>query len=178
MIGGIFLDRDGTIIEDMHYLADPNKVALLPKSQKAIKRFILMGYKIFLFTNQSGVVRGMFTLEDVEKCNDKMLELLGFGKYLFSGSCIATETPDQEQIYRKPSPKFILEMIEKHNLDKSECYMVGDKSSDVMAGLNAGIKSIFLSKHDKNIDDSVVKLIDDGLVSHYYDLGCFSETLI
>lgn len=178
MIGGIFLDRDGTIIEDLHYLADPNKVTLLPKSQKSIKRFILMGYKVFLFTNQSGVGRGMFTLEAVEKCNEKMLELLGFGKYLFSGSCIATEAPDEEPIYRKPSPKFILEMIEKHKLNKDDCYMVGDKYSDVMAGLNAGIKSVFLSKLGNSIDDNVQKLIDDGYVKHYYDIGCFSETLI
>lgn len=178
MKGGIFLDRDGTIIEDKNYLSNPDEVVLLPGVQKAIKRFILMGYRIFLFSNQSGVGRGMFTLDDVEACNRRMIDLLGFGDYIFSGKCLATEAPDSNIVYRKPSPKFILEMIEKHGLLKQDCFMVGDSTCDIRAGINAGITPVLLSKCGDCISDEMQHMIDQQIVLNYYDLESFSRLLI
>ena len=134
----LFLDRDGTLIVDIPYLADPTKVELLPGVREGMIRARTLGYRLFLFTNQSGVGRGYFTLEDAQRCNARMVELLALGPDVFTESCVAPEHPDQESLYRKPSPRFILEMIAAHGLDPAHCIMVGDRESDVRAGLNAG----------------------------------------
>lgn len=141
----LFLDRDGTIIFDKNYLADPMQVELIPGAVDALRLAAGLGYYLFLFTNQSGIGRKYFSLEDVAKVHDRMIDLIGLPRPLFVEICIAPETPDEPQNYRKPSPRFVLEMLRKHNLDPNQCYMVGDANSDIMAGINAGIKSIGLT---------------------------------
>lgn len=138
----LFLDRDGTLIVDKDYLSDPAGVELLPGVAKALRRAMDLGYHLFLFTNQSGVGRGYFTLDKVHACNRRMEALLDLPEPGFVEIKIATETPDQPHVYRKPSPRFILEMIEKYTLDPRHCFMVGDRWSDVQAGLNANIAAI------------------------------------
>lgn len=140
----LFLDRDGTIIADRHYLSDPSQVELLPGAREALHGFLTDGWKLFLFTNQSGVGHGMFPLETVLRCNARMFELLTLPAPGFTETCIAPETPDMPAVYRKPSPRFILEMVAKHSLDPARSWMAGDKPSDVQAGLNAGIRGALL----------------------------------
>jgi len=146
----LFLDRDGTIIPDKHYLADPAGVELLPGVAAALGRARELGYALFLFTNQSGVARGYFTLEDVHRCNGRMEELIGLPAPLFTDICIATEGPNEPPLYRKPSPRFILESIARHGLDPQHCWMVGDREGDIEAGLNAKIHAVAVctGKHD------------------------------
>ncbi len=142
MSKALFLDRDGTIIVDKHYLADPAGVELIPGVRAALQRARQLGYKLFLFTNQSGIGRGLYTLDDVLLVNARMETLLALASPLFTELCIAPEAPDQPSLYRKPSPRFIQEMIAAHHLDPAHCAMIGDRSSDAQAGLNAGIRSI------------------------------------
>ena len=150
----IFLDRDGTLIVDKVYLSDSNAVELLPKTREAIDLFLKNNCTLFLFSNQSGVSRGLFALDDVYKCNSKMLELINLGSNIFASTCIATELPTDNILYRKPSPKFILEMIKAHNLSPQNCFMIGDKLSDVQAGYNAKINSVLLTPKDSNIAET------------------------
>src|SRR5215211_5393730 len=126
MSKALFLDRDGTLIVDKHYLADPAGVELIPGVPDALRRARSLGYRLFLFTNQSGIARGLHTLDDVLRCNARMEELLGLPRPLFTDICIAPEAPDGPQKYRKPSPRFILESIARHALHPRECWMVGD----------------------------------------------------
>lgn len=146
----LFLDRDGTLIPDKHYLADPAGVELIPGVAAALGRARQLGYALFLFTNQSGIARGYFTLEDVHRCNARMEELIGLPSPLFADICIATEGPNDPVLYRKPSPRFILESIARHDLDPQHCWMVGDREGDIDAGLNARIRSVAVctGKHD------------------------------
>ena len=137
----IFLDRDGTLIENRHYLASPEGVAVLPGVREALARAREAGTKLFLFTNQSGVGRGYFTLADVEAVNRRMIEMLDLGDDLFARICIAPERPDEPQVYRKPSPRFIHEMLTEHGFAAEAAWMVGDAPSDWEAGINAGIRS-------------------------------------
>ena len=137
----IFLDRDGTLIENRHYLASPEGVAVLPGVREGLRLARERGAKLFLFTNQSGVGRGYFTLADVEAVNRRMIESIGLGDDLFAGICIAPERPDEPPVYRKPSPRFILEMLAEHAVAAEAAWMVGDAPSDWEAGLNAGIRS-------------------------------------
>ena len=137
----VFLDRDGTLIENRHYLSSPEGVALLPGVGEALARARAAGAKLFLFTNQSGIGRGYFTRADVEAQNSRMLDLLGLGADLFAGICIAPERPDEPPVYRKPSPRFIEEMLAEHAFPAQAAWMVGDASSDWEAGINAGINA-------------------------------------
>jgi D-glycero-D-manno-heptose 1,7-bisphosphate phosphatase len=140
-VQAVFLDRDGTLIENHHYLASPEGVVLLPGAREAVARVRDAGAKLFLFTNQSGIGRGYFTLADVEAQNRRMLELLDLGDDLFTGICIAPERPDESPVYRKPSPRFIEEMLAAHAVAPESAWMVGDSPADWEAGINAGIRS-------------------------------------
>jgi D-glycero-D-manno-heptose 1,7-bisphosphate phosphatase len=144
MSKALFLDRDGTLILDKHYLADPAGVELIPGIPAALQRARGLGYKLFLFTNQSGIGRGLHSLDDALRCNARMEELIGLPPPLFDDICIAPESSDQPSNYRKPSPRFILESIARHGLDHQRCWMVGDRDSDIQAGLNAGIRTAAL----------------------------------
>lgn len=141
----LFLDRDGTLIVDKHYLKEPEDVELILGVADFLKEALACGYLLFLFTNQSGVSRGLHTLEDAVACNERMFELLELPEPGFMEVQIAVESPEEEQVYRKPSPRFILEMIEKYDLDAQSCWMIGDKLSDLEAGIRAGIKSAWIA---------------------------------
>lgn len=136
----LFLDRDGTLIVDKVYLADPAGVELIPGAAGGLRRARALGYKLFLFTNQSGIGRGLHTLEDTHRVNARMEELLALPSPAFDAICIAPEAPGQPVVYRKPSPKFILEMIAQHGLDPAQCWMVGDSAADIGAARAAGIR--------------------------------------
>jgi len=171
----LFLDRDGTLILDKDYLSDPEGVELIPNVTEALKTARDLGYLLFLFTNQSGIGRGYHTLEDAQACNRRMFDLLGLGDELFTDICIAPESPDQISAYRKPSPRFILEMRAKYSLDPQQCWMVGDRESDLEAGLNANIHSIAVctGKYDKT---AWQKILPKGATLHE-DFGTFVQML-
>jgi D-glycero-D-manno-heptose 1,7-bisphosphate phosphatase len=141
----LFLDRDGTLIRHVHYLHDPARVELLPGVATALARARALGYLLFLHTNQSGVGRGMFSLEQAEACNQRMMELLGLGADVFAGICVAPEAPGQPVAYRKPSPRFAREMAAQHGLDLARCWMVGDYPADVETAFAAGMRPAALA---------------------------------
>lgn len=144
----IFLDRDGTLVVNRHYLADPAGVELLPGVRETLSRFLADGWLLFLFTNQSGVGRGMFPIENVHRCNQRMIELLNLPVPGFTEICIAPESPEMPTVYRKPSPRFILEMLAKYSLARDKSWMVGDSPADVFAGLNAGVHAALIQSED------------------------------
>lgn len=140
----IFLDRDGTLIHDTGYLADPLGVVLLPGVRQALRQ-AHRRHRLFLFSNQSGISRGYCTWEDVEAVNDRMFCLLGNGARLFDAVCMAAEHPDMPLVYRKPSPRFILESIDQFGLDPDACWMVGDKMIDLQVGMRAGVRAALVT---------------------------------
>jgi len=137
----IFLDRDGTLIENRDYLGSPEGVAILPGVREALEWSREAGSTLFLFTNQSGVGRGYFSAADVEAVNRRMIEMLDLGDDLFARICVAPERPDEPSAYRKPSPRFIREMLAAHAFAAEEVWMVGDAPSDWEAGINAGVRT-------------------------------------
>jgi|LakMenE01Jun11ns_1017448.scaffolds.fasta_scaffold9830978_2 D-glycero-D-manno-heptose 1,7-bisphosphate phosphatase len=139
-IAAVFLDRDGTLIEHVPYLCDPRHVVVRPGTREALARLRSAAVKLFLFTNQSGVSRGLFGMDEVEAVNARMVELLALGADLFASVCVAPELPDVEPVYRKPSPRFIDEMLAAHGIPREQAWMVGDSPVDWEAGINAGIR--------------------------------------
>ncbi len=136
----LFLDRDGTLIVHVPYLHRKEGVQLIPGVKSALEEARKAGFALYLFTNQSGVGRGMFAMEAVHDVNRHMLELLGAAPDYFAGVCIAPEAPDAPIVYRKPSPRYILETCRADGLDPRQCWMIGDSPSDWEAGLAACIR--------------------------------------
>ncbi|HWA11310.1 MAG TPA: HAD-IIIA family hydrolase [Opitutaceae bacterium] len=175
MAKALFLDRDGTLILDKVYLADPAGVELLPGVADGLTLARTRGYQLFLFTNQSGIGRGLHTLEDTLKVNARMEELIGLPRPVFAGICIAPEAPDQPVVYRKPSPRFIQEMIAKHALDPAQSWMVGDSAADIGAGLAAGIK--VAAVRTGKVDPQTLPEVAAQRVPVFTTLGDFAATL-
>lgn len=138
------MDRDGTIMYDCGYLSDPDGVELIPGVRESLQACAEEEWGLFLHTNQSGVNRGMFTLEDVERVNQRMMGMLGLPMRRFDGVCIAVELPEADPIYRKPYPRFVHEMVDFYEIPPERCWMVGDRWSDAQTGLNAGVQSILV----------------------------------
>jgi len=171
----LFLDRDGTLIVDRVYLSDPAGVELIPGAAQGLGRARALGYKLFLFTNQSGIGRGLHTMEDTGRVNARMEEMLGIAAPVFDGTCVAPEGPGEPSRYRKPSPRFILEMIAEHSLDPAECWMVGDSAADIGAALAAGIRAAAV--RTGRVPPETLPEVASGRVPVYADFGSFAATL-
>lgn len=140
----IFFDRDGTLIKNKHYLKNPEQVELIDQFvPEVLQELLNRDYLIFLHTNQSGIERGMFNLEIVHQCNDRMFSLIGFNP--FEEICIAPNIHYQQSNYRKPSTKFIEEMHGKYNFTKANTFYVGDSKCDLETAYNYNIGAIGLN---------------------------------
>lgn len=144
MNSAVFLDRDGTIIEERNFLHRPAEVVLLPGAPLALRRLQSAGFKLVIVSNQSGVGRGYFTLEDVHRVNDHLQQLLAAHGVQFDKIYIAPEAPDQPSPGRKPSPKFLFDARDEFGLDLHASYMIGDKLIDLECGWNAGVAASIL----------------------------------
>lgn len=147
----VFLDRDGTLIRYLPYLADPACVELLPGVAEGLAELAIAGCKLFLHSNQSGIGRGYFSLSDAHACNDEMLRQIGLGPELFSGICLCPETPGQAVVYRKPSPKYALEIIAKYGITERDICYLGDNISDLLTARNLGCMGLGLSTGVRNL---------------------------
>jgi HAD superfamily hydrolase (TIGR01662 family) len=169
----IFLDRDGTLNVDYRYVSDPDKIHLIDGAREAVEIFIRREFLLFLFTNQPGIEQKIYTQGDVEACNQRVFECLGNPH--FTEICIASEATHAPEHYRKPSPRFINEMVEKYRLERGECYMVGDKETDALAGFNAGIRGILLESGYSR-SPRCEQLIREGKISVFKNLLDFAKT--
>ena len=140
----IFLDRDGTIIVEAHYLHEPEKVELIPGAGEAVRRLAEDGFELFIVTNQAGIGRGYYAEEQMHAVNERVVgEFAKFG-VAFRKIYFAPEAPDQPSRNRKPSPQMLLDARDEFGIDLDASYMVGDKVSDIECGWNAGVKCSIL----------------------------------
>lgn len=140
----VFLDRDGTLNVERHYLSRAEEFQLLPGVGPALKRLREAGFRLFLVTNQSGIGRGYFTHADLEQIHDRMRELLGPFGVEFERIYVAPEAPDQPSRYRKPSPQALVDARDEFGVDLRRSVMVGDKWVDVETGRLAGCAACLL----------------------------------
>jgi D-glycero-D-manno-heptose 1,7-bisphosphate phosphatase len=140
----VFLDRDGTLIEDKDYLSNPKQVVIFPGALEALQRLQGAGFKLFIVTNQSGIGRGYYALEDMHRVNARLLDELDARGVRVEKIYFAPEAPAQPSRGRKPSPQFLFDARDEFGLDLAHSYMIGDKLSDLECGWNAGVKASIL----------------------------------
>lgn len=154
----VFLDRDGTIIEDSGYISSPDQVKFIPGSIEAIKKLNEAGYKVVIISNQAGIARGLLS-ENMLQTIDKIIhrQVLSGGGHI-DASYYCPHHPEHgvypyKQICecRKPHTGLIKQAVREKNIELAGSFMIGDKSSDVETGKCAGIKTIFVrTGHGKN----------------------------
>ena len=140
----VFLDRDGTIIEEKHYLRRPEQVVIFPGAAPALKRLQSAGFKLIIVSNQSGIARGYFTLADLESVNRHLCGELGRHGVRFERIYFSPEAPGQPSRGRKPSPQFLFDARDEFGVDLAQSFMIGDKLIDLECGWNGGVKKSIL----------------------------------
>ncbi len=145
----LFLDRDGTINHDPGYLGNPEQVVLFPTVGESLS--ILKNQYDFILivvSNQSGVARGFIEVEDVDRVNQRINELLEGYNVKIDAFYYCTAHPDfnskEECECRKPSPKMLIDASKEFEIDLNSSYLIGDSKSDIEAAQNAGCKSILI----------------------------------
>jgi D-glycero-D-manno-heptose 1,7-bisphosphate phosphatase len=145
----IFLDRDGTINIDPGYIGNPNLIKLYPGVAEGIKKLKdKFGFYIIVISNQSGITRGLITSDDVDNVNRRVNEILANDKTEIDAFYYCPYHPDfdskEKCKCRKPAPQMILEAANDFNIDLKKSFFVGDKTSDIICGLSAGLNSILI----------------------------------
>lgn len=164
----IFLDRDGVIIVEKNFQADPDSIEFLPQSIKALQNSNKL-YKLIIVSNQSGVARGYFTLDDVIAFNNHLDSILKNNDINITGWFFCPHGPDDSCECRKPNTGMILKAASEHGIDLEKSWMIGDKSSDIQAGMNAGLKTILVKTGYGGKEANAYEIVPDFLADNLYD---------
>ena len=176
----IFLDRDGTINVEKDYIYKCEDLVFEEGSVEALKTLKNLGYILIVVSNQSGIARGYFTEEDLKAFNDNMNEKLKEESVEITEFYCCPHHPDGLAEYkkvcdcRKPNNKMLEDAIKKYNIDREKSYMIGDKVSDIGAGLKSKLKTV-LVKTGYGLKD--MEKIDKNETLVCENLKDFSEVL-
>ena len=179
----VFLDRDGTLNKNTHYLIDFGDFELLPGALEGLLLLQNMGYRLFVVSNQSGVARGYFSYQAVEELHGKIQEhMAGLGIHLEELAFCPHHPEGKVEAYarvcdcRKPKPGMIHKLAAKYDVDIAESIMVGDNLSDAMAGINAGVNAVWL-KPEPGADEAGGRVDNPPNIKEFVSLLDFAESL-
>ncbi len=167
MTRAVFIDRDGTINIDKDYLTDPDQVEFIENSPEAISLANDLGLKVIVISNQSGVTRGLMTIEQVENVNKRLVEMLKDRGAIVDAIYYCPHHPSNGYVCtcRKPDIGMLLRGKEQFEIDLSSSFVVGDKWSDVKCGENAGATTALVMTGYGKTDYQ--RCIDDGIKIDY-----------
>ncbi|MGE5341634.1 MAG: D-glycero-alpha-D-manno-heptose-1,7-bisphosphate 7-phosphatase [Candidatus Omnitrophota bacterium] len=165
----IFLDRDGTLIQDNGYICRLSESAIFPFSFEAVRRMNRLGFKVIVVTNQSSIARGICTKEEVETMhrdirqlflkNDSIIDGFYYCPYHIDGEIEAYRI---DHPWRKPAPGMLLQAAADFNITLTESYMIGDAMCDMEVGKNAGCKTILVLTGKG--EETQKKLMESGVI--------------
>jgi histidinol-phosphate phosphatase family protein len=138
----VFFDRDGTLMEDAHYCADPALVRVYPGISDALRQLKAAGFALFVVTNQSGIGRGLMTEQQYRAVHAEFLRQVGPG--LIDATYYCPDAPGTPSERRKPLPGMLLEAAADHGVDLPQSWTVGDRSADVECGRRAGTRTVLV----------------------------------
>lgn len=169
----IFLDRDGTINVEVDYLHEVERLQFIHGVPKALSQLKQMGYKLIVISNQSGIGRGYYSASDTDKLHDYMNFLLKKQGAEIDAFYYCPHVEQDQCQCRKPKTGLVKQAVEDFDICLQQSYMVGDKESDVLTGINAGCGyGLVLSGH------SVSEELMEKYEGHIYsDLGDFVRAI-
>ena len=163
----VFLDRDGTLVDELGFLDDPDRLRLLPGASEAVRRLNGAGFFVALVTNQSGIARGLFTEERLAAIHERLELVLAREGARLDAIAYCPHHPDEGEppyrrrcVCRKPEPGLILQLLSRHGLDPAASWVVGDAVRDIQAGARAELGGRILVATGKG-EDERLRLPDD-----------------
>lgn len=159
----VFVDRDGTICFDRHYLADPSGLELIPTIAAGIKKLNDAGIPVIVITNQSGIARGYFTEKQLEAVHNKMEDLLAEQGARVDDIFYCPHLPDSGCDCRKPRPGMLLQARDKLGLNLKRSFVIGDRMLDIEMANSVGAKAILVPEPGNQYH--VEKEMENSLVS-------------
>lgn len=140
----VFLDRDGTLIEDTGYPTDPDQVRLLPGVRDALAELSCLGFALVVVSNQSGIGRGLILPAQAQAVHERFIKELAAGGVTLDAALYCPHAPEEGCPCRKPLPQMLLQAAGRLGIQLARSVMVGDRASDVEAGRRAGCRTILL----------------------------------
>jgi len=163
----VFIDRDGTININFGYIDNPDDFKIYPGVKEGIRRLKEKGFKIIVITNQSGIGRGYFSEEVVEKIHEKMKKELSEN---VDGIYFCPHRPDEKCNCRKPNIQLLEKAASDLDIDIDDSFMIGDRMLDVEAGEKLGCKTVLVPENKEKIkvemEESKVK--PDFICADFY----------
>ncbi len=170
----VFLDRDGTIVEDRGYIRHPSEIIFYPESFSALN-MLQEHFLLFIITNQSGISKGLTTESEVQQVNNYVIEILKKEGITIRDIFSCPHKTEDNCACKKPKPYFINKAVESYDLNPAESFILGDHPSDVLCGINAGVQPIYLLtghgiKHRHELTEEVT-ICSNILEAAYYITG-------
>ncbi len=159
----VFLDRDGTLMEEVNYCNDPKRVRVFPGTVGALQRLRHAGWLTVVVTNQSGLARGKISPEQYAAVNAEFLRQLPGG---IDAVYFCADHPDSPTPRRKPGSGMFEEAARNHGIDLSRSWMIGDKEIDVECGRRAGCRTILVrTGYGAELENTGADFVHEDIVS-------------
>ena len=163
----VFLDRDGTIMRDRGYLKDPEGVELLPGVVDSLKALCREGWKLIIVSNQSGVGRGLMTVDEMNAVHARLIRLLRGHGIEIAASYLCTHSPDDECECRKPGIASLEKASVEHSVEISQSWIVGDRESDILCGRNAACTTIWFNTGEFDVASELPDYVAESWAEIY-----------
>jgi histidinol-phosphate phosphatase family protein len=158
----VFVDRDGTLIDDADYCSDPKQVEVIKGVPEALRKLKRAGYKIIVITNQSGIGRGFFTVDQYRAVEAEVARQIG--PELIDATYFCPDVPGKPSQCRKPAPGMVLQAARENHIDLGRSFLIGDKEIDAECAHNAGVRAIRVrTGFDKITDGSRADWVAEDL---------------
>lgn len=157
----VFLDRDGVLIEDAHYLSDPARLRLIAGAAEAVRELRAAGFLVIVASNQSGVARGYFTKKDLAAVTARLRRELRAAKTRLDAVYYCCHGPDDGCSCRKPGAALLRRAAARFGLDLRRSFLVGDKTSDLGAARAAGCAAVLVKTGKAGKDGEIPGLKPD-----------------
>ena len=159
----VFLDRDGTLMEEVNYCNDPKRVRVFPGTVGALQRLRHAGWLTVVVTNQSGLARGKISPEQYAAVNAEFLRQLPGG---IDAVYFCADHPDSPTPRRKPGSGMLEEAARNHGIDLTRSWMIGDKEIDVECGRRAGCRTILVrTGYGAELENTGADFVHEDIVS-------------
>jgi histidinol-phosphate phosphatase family protein len=148
----LFLDRDGTLIYDLQYIADPHSVKPIPGAAEALQVFQRCGYLLIVVSNQSGIGRGLISVRQAQVVHYRFITVLRDAGVEIDDVYYCPHAPDAGCSCRKPSPRLVFEAAQRHGIDLKRSLLIGDQQTDLKTAKNAGVQGFLLQPRPSSGD--------------------------